>query len=315
MLELLAVVAADPMAWPLWLVVTFAVGMYPVGFMFGTCSACCCSNSSCSGFDLNEAYSTDRMPGSKSYCNLTIAQGATSFQIPNWAADVHKGCKIVGPGIGPLTFITNVDRDEQTRVATITFSPAAISQVSGCLTFCGSGGLCVDDANRFGLFGQNAVGGFVGDDPLDQAMSSCSQNRPAKLNNCGDFDRTLSCIRWVCRCYESTGERSLDNPDRSQWYRVISTAVVGGPTTNGKNLGNELDDAVVNIDGEELSLQDLQLASSDITLGPDGFGGCLIWVFMFYGWKAACDYNVYGKFFQHEPADDCFTITQCVRCR
>ena len=36
----LAAIASDPSALPLWLVVAFAAGMYPVGMLFG-CEVCC----------------------------------------------------------------------------------------------------------------------------------------------------------------------------------------------------------------------------------------------------------------------------------
>lgn len=42
MLDLVFAIAADPMSLPLWAVVLFAAGMYPIGFMLGAeCSPCC----------------------------------------------------------------------------------------------------------------------------------------------------------------------------------------------------------------------------------------------------------------------------------
>lgn len=35
-------IAAGPMALPLWAVLLFSISMYPLGFLFGTCSDCCC---------------------------------------------------------------------------------------------------------------------------------------------------------------------------------------------------------------------------------------------------------------------------------
>lgn len=40
-MDVLALIAAEPTLLPLWLVVAFAAGMYPVGMFFG-CSTCCC---------------------------------------------------------------------------------------------------------------------------------------------------------------------------------------------------------------------------------------------------------------------------------
>ena len=45
-MDLLALIASDPTVLPLWAVVLFAAGMYPVGMMFG-CSACCGVCKSC----------------------------------------------------------------------------------------------------------------------------------------------------------------------------------------------------------------------------------------------------------------------------
>lgn len=47
MLELIAQV--EPMALPLWAVLVFSAAMYPIGFLFGTCSECCeaCPGSLC----------------------------------------------------------------------------------------------------------------------------------------------------------------------------------------------------------------------------------------------------------------------------
>ena len=47
----------DPLALAVQMIAVLAAGMYPVGFMFGVCSACCCSNDTCEGFDLEEAFS------------------------------------------------------------------------------------------------------------------------------------------------------------------------------------------------------------------------------------------------------------------
>jgi hypothetical protein len=86
----------------IWLL---AAGMYPLGFMFGTCSACCnqCRNDTCEGFDLEEAFSC-RSAGT-AYCPeftqgpdlLSLLFSATCFgsgaagEIEGRGADVGAG--------------------------------------------------------------------------------------------------------------------------------------------------------------------------------------------------------------------------------
>ena len=50
----------DPLGLIVQGIFVLAAGMYPVGFLFGTCSACCCRNDTCEGFDLEEAMSKCR---------------------------------------------------------------------------------------------------------------------------------------------------------------------------------------------------------------------------------------------------------------
>lgn len=47
----------DPLGIIVQGIFVLAAGMYPVGFLFGTCSACCCRIDTCEGFDLEEAFS------------------------------------------------------------------------------------------------------------------------------------------------------------------------------------------------------------------------------------------------------------------
>jgi hypothetical protein len=77
--ELFAAIAADPSAVPLWAVVAFAVGMYPVGFMLGApCSPCCAACPCAEGEELPETVTvtldgfTDKSPG-PNLCNLSFS--------------------------------------------------------------------------------------------------------------------------------------------------------------------------------------------------------------------------------------------------
>ncbi len=77
--ELFAAIAADPSAVPLWAVVAFAAGMYPVGFMLGApCSPCCAACPCAEGEELPETVTvtldgfTDKSPG-PNLCNLSFS--------------------------------------------------------------------------------------------------------------------------------------------------------------------------------------------------------------------------------------------------
>ncbi len=76
---MLAAIAADPTAVPLWLVVALAAGMYPFGFMLGSeCSACCDKCSLCTEGTLPETVTvtlggyTDKTQGPY-LCNLQFS--------------------------------------------------------------------------------------------------------------------------------------------------------------------------------------------------------------------------------------------------
>jgi hypothetical protein len=58
----------DPLGLIVQGIAILAAGMYPIGFLFGTCSACCnqCRSSTCEGFDLEEAFS--HRSGGQTYC-------------------------------------------------------------------------------------------------------------------------------------------------------------------------------------------------------------------------------------------------------
>ena len=71
--ELLALIVAEPLSWPVWAVLTFAAGMYPVGLMFNTpCSKCCCKCSKCNHYA--NRYNFDK-PGSN--CQAITGNTAT----------------------------------------------------------------------------------------------------------------------------------------------------------------------------------------------------------------------------------------------
>lgn len=246
MLELLAVVAADPLSWPLWLVVTFAAGMYPVGFLFGACSDCCCKNDTCDGFDLSAAYEQE-----------DIGEG------------VYKSGRCLHTVTGAGAYGT-------------------------AQTFC----------KRF----------------RDQRPTEfCVGNPPARPAGCqgNRWVRRRSCVRWICRCYESTGERGAGNENVGEWYTVASTTVVGGPTTNGLDLSQELDSAELTCDSPAISLEDyvIQGELGAFTNQPEGTVGCVIYAFVFYGWVIDCEEPHTGIPDQHSPRDDCYTIHPCNRCR
>lgn len=278
-----------------------AAGMYPVGFLFGACSACCeeCSNASCDGFDLDEVYSR-RTPGIE-ICNVSIASGGTTFTSSN--ARLHQGCKITGENIAPDTFITLKTAGSP---ITYTFSPPTTGAVNGCINVCGRSGLCGTSTRPSdegcGAFGSGA-----------SSFDECENDPPAVIPNCGNWRRRRSCIRWVCRCYESTGERALDNPNVHEWYEVVSTTVVGGPTTNDLDLGDALQTQQCNgVSVEEYYLSDTGLG--DFLSEAEGTVGCIVWAFTFFGWTTDCETPYTAIPTPHVSNDDCYNISPCTRC-
>jgi hypothetical protein len=220
----------------IWLM---AAGMWPVGFLFGACSACCdgdeeCSNLTCDGFDLEDAY----------------------------------------------TLIGN----------------------------CGLANRGPEDGEGYGPFGTNAneFGGCNG----------LPQNVP---EGCADqfCQRRKSCMRWLCRCYESTGEKGVGNPDKSSWYTVVTEEEknnIGGPTTNDLDLSEELDAATVGGAPLEHVVIDEFGPLFDLVEGPLGSKKCIVWAFTFYGHRCDCETTFTGVPTYHESADDCYTIVPCARC-
>jgi hypothetical protein len=103
----------------IWLL---AAGMYPLGFMFGTCSACCCRNNTCEGFDLDEAFGGVRTQGSRTVCSysvngsvITVPAVFSSFRL------FQPGCRVYGQGIPPGAVVISVeDVYNPPRVFTVT---------------------------------------------------------------------------------------------------------------------------------------------------------------------------------------------------
>jgi hypothetical protein len=191
----------------------------------------------------------------------------------------------------------------------------------------GSGYNCFYDGQEWTPIGR------TGDSDL--SVSGCEQSPPSEAFDCGDVNpvygpittngptweggvkgkpyRRLSCIRWVCRCYDSEGN-------------VTKSVRIGGPTTNNIDIENYL--------------ANIRICWSNPDLGGDnptgdfdnekefwkqsfGCPGCIIWVFRFYGWitECCCKDNFefappfYKRFKKHTPADDCIQIYPCTFCK
>lgn len=231
MLELLA--DAGPGVLPLWAVVVLAVGMYPLGFLFGACSDCCpgCSNLTCDGFDLDEAYTPTRVGGSG----------------------------VCGPFNGRP-----------------------------------------DRGGQYGPYGT----GVAANTCYDMGNDAPSLRR--------------SCVRWLCRCYESTGQRQIDpntgdpySSDPADWYTVASNTVVGGPTTNDLDLPTELEAAQHN----GMPLEHSLFIDNGFFDDPDGTPRCLVWVFLFYSLSDYLDNNPATPRRVITPNDDCYEVVACDRCQ
>jgi hypothetical protein len=292
----------DPLAivsFGIWLM---AAGMYPVGFLFGVCSACCCSNTTCDGFDLEEVYGL-RTSGTQ-VCSVVMAAGATTFTLPNTNTNrrFHEGCRITGDGIAPMTFITNKASGSP---LTFTFDPPTTAAVNGCIRICGRGGMCSvshePSGEGCGVFGTGASG-----------FDECENDPPDAVEDCGTWKRRRSCIRWICRCYASTGERSNGSQDVAEWYTVISTTVLGGPTVNDLDLPDELETRQCY--GESVEHHYLRSDLGNFLIGDAGAVGCIVYAVTFYGWVADCETTQTGTPTQHESRDDCFEFSACRRC-
>lgn len=307
---LAAVFCNDPAPLAAWAILLMSLAMYPLGF-FMTCSPCCevCSNTSCNGFDIDEVYS--RRTAGRQICSITIASGGTTFT--TYDEKIQAGCRVTGTNIAANTFITDKSRtfNGVEFVYTYTFSPATTGAInSGCITVCGRSGLC-STGQEITDAGCGALG------PGASGSDECNNDPPDDITGCSGagfrgWHRRRSCIRWVCRCYSSTGQRG-QTTDVSLWYEVVSTTVVGGPTTNDLDLGDALQTEPC--DGRTVETWYIRNSSfGDFTFQPAGTIACIVWAFTFYGWVADCETPYTSIATPHEPRDDCFTISACKRC-
>jgi hypothetical protein len=92
----------------IWLL---AAGMYPLGFMFGTCSACCCRNNTCEGFDLDEAFGGARTQGSRTVCSYSANGSHITFPASPFFSfpPVAVGCRVFGQGIPQGAVVTSLE--------------------------------------------------------------------------------------------------------------------------------------------------------------------------------------------------------------
>lgn len=292
------VLAAGPMALPLWAVLAFSAAMYPLGFLFGVCSECCCSNTSCEGFDLDEAYSFQASPTSE-MCNVTAGSGSTALTVPriNVGNGVQEGCKVTGANIPPGTYITERDTDYATQITTLTISNATLGAIDGCVNVCGASGVCGPFSNipgQGGIYGPYGVGVVDGE---------CGEGS-------GGFTprRRRACVRWVCRCYQATEQIGSENP--AEWFTVTSTTTIGGPTVNDLNLTDELEAAQFN--GSPLEFEVFYYLQG-IGIQP-GETRCLVWAFVFYAISDYIDRDPSTPRRFITPDDDCYEVDFCDRC-
>jgi hypothetical protein len=143
-------------------------------------------------------------------------------------------------------------------------------------------------------------------------FDECENDPPDAVEDCGTWKRRRSCIRWICRCYESTGEKGNGSQDVAEWYTVTSTTVLGGPTVNDLDLPDELETRQCN--GESVEHHYLQTDLGDFLNGEAGVQGCIVYAVTFYGWVADCETPETGTPTQHESRDDCFEFSACRRC-
>jgi hypothetical protein len=193
----------------------------------------------------------------------------------------------------------------------IEIDPSPTGPFGPCLTFCGTGGKCgpfsstsdPDVEGRFGPYGAGAtVNGFT----------------------FYPDDYRRNCVRWVCRCYEGTGKKDLLDedtgdplfPNPSDWYTVASTTVVGGPTTNDLDLGEELENATGPYSS---SLERDWLFDYEFWGATEGDIKCVVWAFVFYGlseFVGICEPESLGPLTVRRvtPGDNVYFITPCNRC-
>jgi hypothetical protein len=108
-------------------------------------------------------------------------------------------------------------------------------------------------------------------------------------------------------------------PDPGDWYTVISSDVVGGPTTNNLDLSDALDAATENGRPLEHELFGSGYTYGDFASQPEGYKRCFVFAFVFYG-----DSNKVPPDrcrWIHDPRktitsrDNHYTINICDRCQ
>lgn len=369
MLELLA--DAGPGVLPLWAVAVLAVGMYPLGFLFGVCSDCCCTNATCDGFVLEEAYSY--RTGGQEVCDFTLSGNQIDFSEEDrpYRYWIQKGCRVIGDGVPSGTVVTDVSRiwEGDLELGPV-MGCCRITTPSGTFPAITSEQYCQDlfDGNPQATDYswtecESCAGGYrpEGPDGLGIARevieNQTSNGLRVTLNNsitgspdcltfcgqsglCGPFVQDegygpfgggsaatrRNCVRWVCRCYEGTGKK--DDPeftDPADWCEVVSTTIVGGPTTNDLDLAAELEAAT---GGDAFDRVEWDVIFDNLGWqAADGDRFCAVFAFVFYGnstqqqWDN-CHYP-YPKNLDLDittprvitSRDDYYTIHACTRCQ
>ncbi|NDG19766.1 MAG: hypothetical protein EB117_16085 [Betaproteobacteria bacterium] len=200
-----------------------------------------------------------------------------------------------GGVVGPRTISGGRQFPSSIVTLRVTISPSPAGAVGNCLSFCGSGSIC-------------------GVQPPDESYVNDAMFEIES--------RRRNCLRWVCRCYEGTGKKGDPLfPNASDWYTVASTTVVGGPTTNNRDLDADLTNASGLLGYEyaptyeqEWLFETLQWAANE------GDIKCLIWTFVFYGTSSeptpTCETGRIGVPKTIEITDDYYSIGwPCDRCQ
>lgn len=87
MIDFLA--SVDPMTLPLWAVVLFAASMYPMGFLFGVCSECCCSANRCHFHECCGGYACRPLPEYDSIAIEIVIDGI-SYSIVDYETNWYR---------------------------------------------------------------------------------------------------------------------------------------------------------------------------------------------------------------------------------
>jgi hypothetical protein len=124
---------------------------------------------------------------------------------------------------------------------------------------------------------------------------------------------------WVAG-YDCNGQMVLTDepafPDPYDWYEVVSTSAIGGGTTNGLDLGSELEAALAS----GIPLEHEWLFGYEGWEAADGEIKCIIYAFVFYGPPAVdapleCSSSfVTGEGKTAISADNVYKVYPCSRC-